>query len=135
MKYKNVQIFDELPPDRPRLPEEIKTEWVAALRSGDYEQLHCKLSDGVRYCCLGVLSKLQSRLTFLEYRWCDLASSIHSALSSNNPLHEVLYNSGKLAVEVHLTVGDLVMVCSSLVQLNDSGATFDEIAWVIDNVF
>lgn len=40
--------------------EEVKAEWVAALRSGDYPQgagmLRSATSDG--YCCLGVLCEL-----------------------------------------------------------------------------
>lgn len=42
---------------------EIKSQWVAALRSGEYNQardyLHIRDDQGVdSYCCLGVLSKL-----------------------------------------------------------------------------
>lgn len=37
---------------------EIKSEWVAALRSGDYKQTKDVLSDGQGFCCLGVLCDL-----------------------------------------------------------------------------
>lgn len=30
-------------------------KWDAALRSGEYKQGRCRLKDGDRYCCLGVL--------------------------------------------------------------------------------
>lgn len=37
---------------------ELKTEWVAALRSGDYEQGRSQLSYDGKYCCLGVLCEI-----------------------------------------------------------------------------
>lgn len=37
---------------------EIKAEWVAALRSGEYAKTTGELHDDVGYCCLGVLCDL-----------------------------------------------------------------------------
>lgn len=37
---------------------EIKAKWVAALRSGEYQQGDRQLRDGDRYCCLGVLCEV-----------------------------------------------------------------------------
>lgn len=38
---------------------EIKAEWVAALRSGEYEQgYHVLQNEEGRYCCLGVLCEI-----------------------------------------------------------------------------
>jgi len=41
----------------------IGTAWVKALRSGRYEQGHNSLvsKDGKRYCCLGVLCKINNK--------------------------------------------------------------------------
>lgn len=36
----------------------IKADWIAALRSGDYQQCEGTLSDGVGFCCLGVLCEV-----------------------------------------------------------------------------
>lgn len=36
----------------------IKKKWVAALRSGQYQQAKKVLTDGQGFCCLGVLSNL-----------------------------------------------------------------------------
>ena len=36
----------------------IKAKWVAALRSGEYQQGAGRLCDGTAFCCLGVLSNL-----------------------------------------------------------------------------
>jgi len=37
---------------------EIRAQWCAALRSGEYQQGEGQLRSGVGYCCLGVLSEL-----------------------------------------------------------------------------
>lgn len=37
---------------------ELKAKWVAALRSGEYQQARGTLFDGEGYCCLGVLCKV-----------------------------------------------------------------------------
>lgn len=37
---------------------EIKAQWIAALRSGSYDQCIGRLTDGTGYCCLGVLREI-----------------------------------------------------------------------------
>lgn len=37
------------------MPAETKKEWLAALRSGEYQQATCALETDKGYCCLGVL--------------------------------------------------------------------------------
>jgi len=138
MKYKNVDIRDLLPDERPRLPEWIKVKWIAALRSGTYEQGMKSLRKDTAYCCLGVLSELQGRLLCHRNGWIDGDNALRDgSLATDNPLNEILNYSGILAVTVYLTVegSEFVSHCTSLAALNDAGATFDEIAWVIDNVF
>ena len=46
---------------------EIKSRWVAALRSGQYKQIRGGLSDGEGFCCLGVLCNLHALET--DTRW------------------------------------------------------------------
>lgn len=41
--------------------QEIKARWVAALRSGEFEQGKDYLCEDGKYCCLGVLSELAVR--------------------------------------------------------------------------
>jgi hypothetical protein len=36
------------------LDKDFKEKWVAALRSGEYQQAHGTLFNGTGYCCLGV---------------------------------------------------------------------------------
>lgn len=43
--------------------QEVKAKWIAALRSGEYQQCKGKLKDHEGgYCCLGVLAKIEPRL-------------------------------------------------------------------------
>lgn len=39
-----------------RMPKELLDKWLAALRSGEYEQCIGSMSFGTAYCCLGVLA-------------------------------------------------------------------------------
>ena len=41
--------------------QEIKTKWVAALRSGEYKQTKSVLTNGKGFCCLGVLCKVSQQ--------------------------------------------------------------------------
>lgn len=41
------------------MKSDIKARWIAALRSGDYNQCRGKLVDEDGYCCLGVLAAIQ----------------------------------------------------------------------------
>lgn len=40
------------------MDQKIKSDWVQALRSGEYKQCKGTLHDGDGYCCLGVLLKV-----------------------------------------------------------------------------
>lgn len=46
------------------MDKELKAKWVAALRSGEYQQAQGVLCNGSAFCCLGVLSKVAA---FPEY--------------------------------------------------------------------
>lgn len=48
---------------------DIKKDWIAALRSGDYEQgVTCLRDRDNRFCCLGVLCDLHAK-AHPEYAW------------------------------------------------------------------
>lgn len=64
---------------------EMKSEWLAALRSGDYEQARGKLKnfDSTEFCCLGVLCDLvakkgdgewDSTNAYIKFQYEDTAS-------------------------------------------------------------
>jgi hypothetical protein len=45
---------------------DIRFQWTAALRSGDYPQGTCALYNGNGYCCLGVLCELARKAGVVE---------------------------------------------------------------------
>lgn len=53
-----------------QMPQEIKTKWLSALRSGDYTQSGGSLKDEQGYCCLGVLMEVVDGENVFE-KWAD----------------------------------------------------------------
>lgn len=114
-------------------------EWVAALKSGKYNQCIgqlCKpiLNKKLGYCCLGVLSKVQGSLQKnSDGNYSDNNKSLHY-LSFKNACYNVLYNNGKLpeGVKVENDYGQ----AGTLSICNDSlSLSFKDIAKVIETVF
>lgn len=118
---------------------EIKTAWLAALRSGDYKQgMQVLASEENGYCCLGVL--------------CDLAEKAGAVTSVqvNSPLVDSRVKAfgaeeacSFLPVEVRTWAG-IENHAPSIKQpyrtvglhyLNDTGNTFEEIAKLIEEYF
>ena len=108
-----------------KLNIELMRKWVAALRSGKYEQTSDELKttdpDGqCRYCCLGVLREIEPRIKQ------ESIDSSHSELLDNESLFE------------HLGLSDcprLVFDQRDYAKLNDDGKTFGEIATVLETDF
>jgi hypothetical protein len=138
----------------------IKDKWIKALKSGRYEQGAGRLrTESGGYCCLGVLSKIQKRLTSS----CDssfnapttyfdglgkLNNSFRSTcfIESDNPLIDVLQRNGVFpkGVSVELMtptntakrLNDCTCsTCSSLTECNDEGMSFKQIAEIIDTIW
>lgn len=53
-----------------KMDPQLKAEWVAALRSGEYAQGHDRLCTGDAFCCLGVLADIA-----LDGYWVKYSSS------------------------------------------------------------
>jgi hypothetical protein len=101
---------------------ELKTKWLAALRSGEYSQtqqvLHRKDPNG--YCCLGVLCEISESGTW------DSDGTYYK-------FHEkgVDLMAGGATVQRFLPW----TISSNLANMNDDGTTFPEIAdWIEENV-
>ena len=97
-------------------------KWLAALRSGDYQQGTGQLKNGDRYCCLGVACEI-SGLGAWEFDNYRCLSDVHS---------------GSLPKEVQRALGlasDVGWVGEkSLVSLNDiEKLTFNQIADLIES--
>lgn len=105
---------------------ELKEKWVAALRSGIYEQGRGYLSRENKFCCLGVL--------------CDVAGLEYTTSGDDIRAYE---SGGKLKArslpldfskeQGFLTAsGELPNNGVNLSEMNDTGFTFREIADVIE---
>lgn len=116
----------------PNANKELAREWVAALRSGKYVQGQQQLRQLNRYCCLGVL--------------CDIVAPELWTISSR---YGTTSDANTFGREVNVSlppcwVTDMVTGESAssafpitegginLAGLNDSGATFEEIATAIE---
>jgi hypothetical protein len=125
---------------------EIKAQWVAALRSGEYTQGMgaLKTLEGA-YCCLGVLCDLAHKAgaTTLAEDTSELSGAVtrYGYGPSDNILSDDV-STGELPEDVQAWAG--LEYCNpivkdsdgwgvSLISLNDSdGRTFDEIADAIE---
>jgi hypothetical protein len=119
------------------MKENVKQEWVTALRSGEYEQCngilrYTELNGRQSFCCLGVLTDL-ARKDGLSVE-ADDGTFIHN--DEGGWLHpKVMDWAGLAEPDPVLRESSLVISTSlptSLSVLNDSGRTFEEIADYIE---
>lgn len=119
--------------------QEIKKQWVDALRSGKYKQTQSQLHDRQGgYCCLGVLCDLHAQATggnWTEHGYymdqdeiVPIPVADWAGLQPNE--RRVSWNPHKLAV--HVIAPEKDGVSYNLTSLNDSGQTFAGIADVIE---
>lgn len=105
----------------------LRQSWTTALRSGQYIQAHGSLRiqtpTEIRHCAMGVLMNLVGS----EWRWKQLA---HRTVGPFG--HETTYCSASLPPEILGEVGLSERQHSLIASLNDYGATFNQIADIID---
>src|SRR4051812_19674656 len=95
---------------------EIKKQWVAALRSGEFKQGKAALRNGDTFCCLGVLCELHRRANGGEWE--------------RNEEDDFLYHDNRsfLPEDVWEWAGlvdnNPVVARTSLTGRNDNGASF-----------
>lgn len=129
----------EIPKGYKKIPLPGRDEWLKALRSGKYKQTDGALrkqeeyNDECQYCCLGVLSKIQGRLTD---EGCDLfeREDGDSVLHPTNPFYSIFEECGYLPENVKF-IDDRDVEHISLTTINDHGYTFTQIADVIEAVW
>lgn len=98
---------------------EIKAQWLAALRSGDYQQGRSLLHYEDRFCCLGVL--------------CDLyAKDTGNTWESNGSVCNMHRSDQLLPLQVQEWAGLKHSDPMGLAGRNDDGATFEELAAIIE---
>ena len=114
--------------------KEVADKWIAALRSGEYQQTTSSLRDGDAFCCLGVLCDLHAKETGGEWQdgtYCHIPGD--ESLGVKVLPDSVIKWSGVLASNpvtgVPRLLGEVNPRCLTLAELNDFRAyTFDQIA-------
>jgi len=107
------------------------TAWVKALRSGEYEQGYTYLCQKDKYCCLGVLSKVQGRLVGGK----DGGFGNGAGLSRSNPNYSILETCGQLPMWCKVHKQGQEPQCL-LAYVNDTlHLTFPEIADILEELY
>lgn len=107
--------------------QDVKNQWVEALRSGDFRQGRGQLhpTDG-SYCCLGILCLLAEADGVCEFDKHDRAC--WSKSDNDSEKHTLPSCVGKWA-------GLDIKRVTPLIELNDAGMTFSKIADYIETKF
>lgn len=106
------------------MKEDIKRQWVEALRSGKYEQgAGALLRDG-RYCCLGVLCDLAEKAGVIQRMKVDNLGRIHFGA------HADLASAILLPETVAVWAGLLVTATVRVEEMKSSGG----LDWVNDEL-
>ncbi len=107
----------------------IKKRWVKALRSGEYKQARGKLFDGKKFCCLGVLYD-----TEFDGDWKN---------TDDDDKPEWSMPGAWMIDQEETSLGNVFRVkCDisasaegSLIDMNDEGSDFEDIAhWIDENL-
>lgn len=120
-------------------------KWVAALRSGNYEQTKHQLavtnsdSEPVGYCCLGVACDLYAQDHEIDVEY-ELAADHKSGFIRFGHESTVLPPEVREWLGLRERTGDFGspreqnnIACYSLADLNDAGATFKQVADFIES--
>ena len=108
---------------------EAKQAWVAALRSGEYQQGFGKLRDTKGYCCLGVLCDLALKAKVARD---PMTNDLQSGWGRGH-LPDAVQQWACLDESDPLVVGPYDSLTSSLGEINDSwDYDFDAIADIIE---
>ena len=106
----------------------IKAAWIAALRSGEYQQGKCALrwsaclDQPAKYCCLGVLCDLHAKATggtWEQNRYLGQSMILPE---------EVLHWAGLTSLGKRVYLPDV----PDLASMNDRGSTFKTIADLLE---
>lgn len=110
--------------------QEVKEKWVAALRSGEYEQGRGYLNRGEQFCCLGVLCEVAITAGV------DLPKArLDNGTTKYGGNHTVLPSAVRDWSDLPSLLGDMVSISGKLEKLaghNDDGRSFVQIADAIE---
>lgn len=121
------------------MDQQVKEQWLKALRSGEYQQTSCVLNNGKGgFCCLGVLSDLYAKENGIE--WAPPSNSYKTGLimlgADAYPAYEIL-DWSRFPVNSNIPdIKDRDDKPLFLTDLNDSGQlNFNQIADIIEYFF
>ena len=100
------------------MDKEVKKEWVAALRSGDYEQGQNALCANNKFCCLGVLVDIA-----YDGYWVQNTGNLSWGIQASES-KGIMYGWLPSSFAKSLQLGPH----ANLIEMNDSGYNFEEIA-------
>ena len=112
-----------------------RQEWVAALRSGEYEQTQSLLRDENGFCCMGVACDIYD-----STKWNKVMA--HTVEKGKFYCYNYMDNTTSLPSELvrYFGISDWSANyfekdgnCSSLIDENDAGMPFHEIADIIES--
>lgn len=110
--------------------KEIGERWIAALRSGEYQQGQSYLNVNGKFCCLGVLCDLAVKEGVVDReQWGNYVLYGSDEEGWDGAL---LPNGVKRWAGMATNNGDCPHAQDTLVSLNDGGASFVEISRVIE---
>ena len=119
--------------------QQIKQQWVAALRSGDYQQTTGELRNGSGFCCLGVLTDLYLKEVGVEWMGNDEDGFMFPKFNEEVLPYEVMdwadlsCDNPEVTVErFSPIVGQNVSCNVPLSDLNDTDHDFKMIAALIE---
>jgi hypothetical protein len=105
---------------------QLKQHWINALRSGKYRQGKGFLQKNNKFCCLGVL--------------CDIVDSSRWSYNKEDNIWEwgiphLIISSVKLSLDILQEIQLASDIQNFLINLNDIGKSFEEIAqYIEDNI-
>ena len=113
-----------------RMDPEMKARWIAALRSGKFQQGQKALREGDGLCCLGVICELLVESGDLTRQLArDGVQHYSYGLAGDDYFDRVTsYLHDRDSERFNLPPA----IQHALAALNDSGATFEEIANIIE---
>lgn len=127
------------------MDQRVKEKWIAALRSGNYEQGRSALRSGNQYCCLGVLCDL-----FIKEQEAKALPIIgklftpkwrRDAFGIDRKIYEIYGTHTYIPVEIQKWAGlrtenpsiyTKIHERVTLAAMNDIGSSFDAIAELVD---
>ncbi len=99
--------------------EQIKAEWLAALRSGEYPQGKNQLRTKWGYCCLGVLCDIHAKAGLGEWSTDEYRSYVYLGDSQLPPSSVITWAGLGIAATPYIA-GQAITV------LNDGCESYDE---------